>query len=954
MNKRFLVVVRAGDMSRHPTWLAGAAERPWDLVVSYGGQQPQRFAAQGDGVIRIDSPGERWPALAQLLSDTHEGWKAYDYIWLPADDLQASADDISRLFEIAAAMDLQLAMPALTPDSSAANPLARHNSAFSLRFTNFVDPDAALFSREMLEQALPALASSDHTQGRDWLDLLSQPAKECAVIDRVQMGRAGAACGSDDGALCYGGFDATGRLHHLFDAEDDRFVDRLRSGYGPNPTPALSRLLEAHAAARREVLGQPAPADTGWRLTLGTSLAPQGQDRQQRAVASWLALGCVDVVSFNIAAEIRQLQPLYPQVRFIEVQRDGRERTGKPLVRVDDVFAWFRASGLKHGGFVNSDIVLQPDDPAGFVASVRNNIEGAMLFSRRIEVDSFDRLEGSFYPTGFDLWLWDSVVLDAFDQVTDYYVGFPHWDYYAVLMPLLKGHRIRQFACPVAYHQKHEMFYDVVRDGIPYGLKTFDRVAPHFDRLPATNHLFTPLLEFFLARRPAAMQNSEDVAYYHAFLHALDLWFLDLIDRNSEKIRQADGRAAERDAGVPFLGLAEAPAPSAAVAIQPPAKPLISVIIPTFNRAEILQRCLAHLAAQSLSPEHFEIIVVDDGSSDATPQVLAAAAQRIALVHQRQGNLGPAAARNRALRLARGDWVLFLNDDALLEPDALAIHLAEHARRGPRSAVLGQFRMHPDYARPDSPVAHCLDRSDLIFEYARMAPDVAYDHWKFYTCNLSVQREFVLRHGGFDEGFVRMGAEDIELGLRLFRDGCRVWYRPDCVARHAHKLDAAGLARMYHFRGRGGVHRLSLDPDERPHFVQMPPARIDEFLAIDQRLKPLLAQLDAAIERFDSRLYRPTGARHIALDETSSGIDLRMLWLWQESEIRALLELLVQRLDRHLAQVAGQSAPSLEEAAGCLYPALQFVKWYHDTLGILSSDELRSYLAFHQRPRLVA
>jgi GT2 family glycosyltransferase len=926
--------------------------------VSYGGRQPQRFAAQGDGVIRIDSPGDRWPALARLLSDTHDGWKAYDYIWLPADDIQTTADDIQRLFEIAAALDLQLAMPSLTADSPATHTLARHNSEFGLRYTNFVDPDAALFSRAMLEQALPGLAASQHPQGRDWLDLLSEPAKECAVIDRVQVRRSGAHSCSDEGTLCYGGFDGTGRLHHLFDAADSSFAERLASGFGrglaAGVTAGLSRLMEAHDAARNEVLATSAPAPSDWRLTLATSLAPIGPALQQRAVASWQALGCVDVVSFNIAAEIRQLQPQYPDVRFIEVQRDGRERTGKPLVRVDDVFAWFRSSGLAHGGFVNSDIVLQPADRAGFLASVRANIDGAMLFSRRIEVESLDRLEGLFYPTGFDLWLWDNAVLDAFDQPTDYYVGFPHWDYYAVLMPLLKGHKIRQFAYPLAYHQKHEMYYDVVRDGIPYGLKTFDLVAPHFNRIPATHHLFTPLLEYFLAHRPASITTQEDAAYYLAFLHALDLWFLDLIDRNSEKIRHADGRAAERDAGIPFLGLGSAPAAIAAAGVKPPAKPLISVIIPTFNRAAILQRCLDHLAAQSLPSEHFEIIVIDDGSSDHTPQVLAAAARRMALLHQRQDNRGPAAARNCGLRLARGDWVLFLNDDALLEPDALAIHLAEHARRGPRSAVLGQFVMHPEFARPDSPIGHCLDRSDLIFEYARMAPDTPYDHWKFYTCNLSVQREFVLRHGGFDEGFVRMGAEDIELGLRMFRDGCRVWYRPDCVARHAHKLDAPGLARMFEFRGRGGVHRLSLDPDERPHFVQMPPARIEEFLAIDQRLQPLLARLEGAIERFDERPYRATGARDIALDETSSGIDLRMLWLWEESDICSLVELLVQRLDRHLDQIADQAAPSLEEAAGRLYPALQFVKWYHDTLGILSSDELRDYLAFHQRQRLAA
>lgn len=948
MDKRFLVVVRAGDTSRHPSWLATTAARNWDLVVNYGGEDPRRFAldGEGDGVIRIDSRGARWPALAQLLADTRDGWRSYDHIWLPSDDIEIGGDEINRMFEIAAALQLQLAQPAFSDDSSTSSALVRHNSAFRLRFSNCVDPNAALFSRALLEQALPELAQT--TDGATWQHLLANPARECAVLDCIQVRRQGAAGASAPGALCYGGFDAAGRLHNLFDPADDSFAARLRDGFADGAS--AQRLFAEHTAARREVLGTPAaPAASGFTLTVGTSIAPRGEAKQQRAIASWRALG-FDVVSFNNGAEIQALQGLYPDVRFVEVQRDGRERTGKPLVHVDDVFAWFRASGLPHGGFINSDIVLQPADAAGFLADLQADIQGAMLFSRRIEVESLDRLEGEPYPPGFDVWFWDSCVLGAFDQPTDYYVGFPHWDYYAVLMPLLHGFPIRQFAYPVAFHEKHPMYYDVVRDGIPYGLKTFKLVAPLMDRIPVKNDQLTPVLQYFLQHQPGSMQRPEDVNYYFVFLHALDAWFVDIIDRNSEKLLQPKQRAALRNADAAVAPAIAAPvaqpAPKRLQAVASSREPELSVIIPTFNRAPILARCLQHLAAQTLAGERFEIIVVDDGSSDATAQVLATAQTGCTLVHEQQANLGPAAARNRGLRRARGQWVLFLNDDALLDRQALDIHLAEHARRGPRAAVLGAFPMHPDFARLDAPVGHCLNHSDLIFDYWRMQADHAYDHHHFYTCNLSIAREFVLRHGGFDEGFVRMGAEDIELGLRLQQDGCEIFYRPDCVARHAHRLDAQGLARMYQFRGRGGVHLFVREPRKLPHYANMPASRIEEFLAIDSRLQPLLVELDAAIAGFDNQTFTATGAQ-AALDERSSGIDLRMLWMWPEAEIRRLVETLTRNLLRHTERAA-EGGAALEESAARIYPALQFVKWYHDTLGMMSSAEIRPYLASRQ------
>lgn len=961
MNRRFLVVVHAGDHSLHPQWLAAAPGRQWDLVVVHDGAATAATTVPAD-VLQLQRPGPRWAALAGLLAETRDAWAAYEYVWLPADDVQIAGADIDRLFQIAAGLQLGLAHPAMI--DGADHVLALPNDGFTLRFSSFVGTAAPLFSRALLDKALPTLADAEPGGGQRWPRLLDDAARQCAIVDSVVVRRSQQAAAQRPAKvaplrLCFGGYDRDGRLHHLFGAEGEAFLARLQAGYTMLPAALLTPVLDEHRIARAGTLTAAAPAPAaadGNRITIGTSIAPGSEAKQQRAVASWLALG-FDVVSFNIRAEIEQLATRYPEVRFVEVTRDGRERTGKPLVCVDDMFAWFRNSGQRHGGFVNSDIVLQPADPAGFLAALRANIDGGLCFARRVEVQSLDRLEGDYYYPGFDAWFWDRCVLGAFEQATEFYVGFPHWDYYAILMPLLHGFPIRQFAFPVAFHQTHTMYYDVVRDGIPYGLKTFKIVAPLMNKIPAQNHQIVPVLQYFLNHQPGAMKQPAEVEYYHAMLHALDLWFLDVIDRNSEKIRRAEGVAADQDGtSVPFFPqprLQTAVPAAATVAapvhtLRPAAAPVLSVIIPTFNRAGILERCLQQLAAQTLPADRFEVIVVDDGSADHTAEVLARAAAQIAVVHERQANLGPAAARNRGLQRARGEWVLFLNDDALLEPRALEIHLEEHARRGPRAAVLGSFPMHPDFTPANTPIGHCMDHSDLIFEYLRMVPDHAYDHHHFYTCNLSVAREFVLRHGGFDEGFVRMGAEDIELGLRLQLDGNQVFYRPDCVARHAHKLDAPGLARMFQFRGRGGVHLFVREPRKVPHYAQMPAERIDTLQALNTRLTAQLARLDAAIARLDGLRFVATGRQDVALDERSSGIDLRNLWLWPDADIERLVETLVNNLQRHADRFAGDSAPSLEEAAGRIYPALQFVKWWHDTLGVIGSAEIRGYLASRQ------
>src|SRR5438552_8597914 len=114
-----------------------------------------------------------------------------------------------------------------------------------------------------------------------------------------------------------------------------------------------------------------------------------------------------------------------------------------------------------------------------------------------------------------------------------------------------------------------------------------------------------------------------------------------------------------------------------------------SIVIPTYNRAAIMAKCLTALDRQTFD-DPFEVIVVDDGSSDATPQLLKSrTAANYQLRSFRQQNQKPAAARNLAMQHASGDLVLFLGDDIIASSTLLAEHDAAHATHSGDFAILG-------------------------------------------------------------------------------------------------------------------------------------------------------------------------------------------------------------------------------------------------------------------------
>lgn len=227
----------------------------------------------------------------------------------------------------------------------------------------------------------------------------------------------------------------------------------------------------------------------------------------------------------------------------------------------------------------------------------------------------------------------------------------------------------------------------------------------------------------------------------------------------------------------------------------------ISVIMPTYNRRPTLERALEHLAAQTVGADALQVIVCDDGSTDDTLDALAARSDPFELAVVTQSNAGPAAARNRGLRLARAPYVLFLNDDTLLAADAVERHLAAQQRlRGERLMVLGTFELPDEFAA--TRLGHLLTHTEHLFQYCMLRDGDVADHNFAYTCNLSLPTA-AARETGFDERFTGPAAEDIDFGFRLGAKGWAVYHDAGARSRHDHVMTVRSLGRTSRMRGRG-------------------------------------------------------------------------------------------------------------------------------------------------------
>jgi O-antigen biosynthesis protein len=255
------------------------------------------------------------------------------------------------------------------------------------------------------------------------------------------------------------------------------------------------------------------------------------------------------------------------------------------------------------------------------------------------------------------------------------------------------------------------------------------------------------------------------------------------------------------------LWLAEAP-PAGGPAVPPALPdPECSIIIPVFNQAEHTFQCLRALLGE-IDPRRHEVLVVDNASSDETPRLLQRFADRVRVLRNAE-NRGFVDACNQAARAAAGRYLVFLNNDTLVQPGWLP-HLVETAEADPAVGAVGSMLLYPDgrlqeagalvwndgqahnYGRYESP-------EDPRFTFAR---EVDYCS----GASLLVRRELFERLGGFDARYAPAYYEDADLGMGLRSLGQRVVYQPLSRVVH-HEGATAGSSVEAGFKRHQAVNR---------------------------------------------------------------------------------------------------------------------------------------------------
>ncbi len=249
--------------------------------------------------------------------------------------------------------------------------------------------------------------------------------------------------------------------------------------------------------------------------------------------------------------------------------------------------------------------------------------------------------------------------------------------------------------------------------------------------------------------------------------------------------------------------------------------PAISIIMPCHNRASLLGRVLeAYDRQQGETP--FEVVAIDDGSTDATPAILrsyqpAAFCLRV-LTSDR--NAGPAHARNLGIAAARAPLLLLVGDDIVPTSGLVTGHLEAHRRYpNPEWAVLGRTIWPPDLPC-NSLMRHVDGVGAQQFSYAALHDGEVVNFRHFYTSNVSVKRR--LLDGAdqwFDTTFPDAAYEDVELAYRLERSrGLRIVYLERLVGHHHHYYSARAFALRQERCGKMSMHVVGKHPELRPRF----------------------------------------------------------------------------------------------------------------------------------------
>ncbi len=220
-----------------------------------------------------------------------------------------------------------------------------------------------------------------------------------------------------------------------------------------------------------------------------------------------------------------------------------------------------------------------------------------------------------------------------------------------------------------------------------------------------------------------------------------------------------------------------------------------SVIVPVYNGVHTIVRCLDALAKQTVSPDEYEVIVVDDGSLDATAEQVRRQAQRhpaLQITVLQQANAGPAAARNHGACHASAPILLFTDADCAPEPTWVAAMLAPFADPGVTGAKGA-------YLSDQTELSARFVQAEYEDRYQRMTGLEQIDFIDTYSA--AYRRDVFLENGGFDVIFTTASVEDQEFSFRIAQKGYRLVFAPAARVKHIHDRTWHEYARRKYYIG---------------------------------------------------------------------------------------------------------------------------------------------------------
>ena len=226
--------------------------------------------------------------------------------------------------------------------------------------------------------------------------------------------------------------------------------------------------------------------------------------------------------------------------------------------------------------------------------------------------------------------------------------------------------------------------------------------------------------------------------------------------------------------------------------------PDLTVVVPSYNCQDILARTLDALGQQDVETGRYRVVVVDDGSTDAGPEIaqrFAGSRPEIFRQIRHDENRGLSAARNSGWRAARSPIVLFLDADLIACPELVRAHLDAHARHPEENrGVLGNVAYPPDDDR--TPLRNFGNQVVQMWEGMEDKPGRLLDWRCFLGGHISLKRSLLEKCGGFNEEYFvgSEGFEDSELGLMLWqKHDFRIVYAPEAASYHYHWREPAAV-----------------------------------------------------------------------------------------------------------------------------------------------------------------